>query len=186
MTERCTLLVCIYVFKLPSAVRIPNDSRWNKREEKRQIKPESDMWNSAALSCSFLSFTNPLLVLDSLFFLSFFISRHITVINFFHSDTRDVDVSDCFESNLRTATLQKFFLIQFNSFYLLSFCIFFYYIVNSHKALTCILNKNLWQTHSQVFHLQKKPHESSLFSYSTLSLTSLNEMMQFLSLLPDN
>lgn len=27
MTERCTLLVCIYVFKLPSAVRIPNDRR---------------------------------------------------------------------------------------------------------------------------------------------------------------
>lgn len=30
ITERCTLLVCIYVFKLPSAVRIPNNRRWNK------------------------------------------------------------------------------------------------------------------------------------------------------------
>lgn len=34
MTDRCTLLVCIYVFKLPSAVRIPNDRRWNKRKSK--------------------------------------------------------------------------------------------------------------------------------------------------------
>ena len=31
MTGRCTLLVCIYVFKLPSAVRIPNDRKRNKR-----------------------------------------------------------------------------------------------------------------------------------------------------------
>lgn len=33
MTERCTLLVAIYVFKLPSAVRIPND---RKMEQKRE------------------------------------------------------------------------------------------------------------------------------------------------------
>lgn len=32
MTERCALLVCIYVFKLPSAVRMPNDRRRNKRK----------------------------------------------------------------------------------------------------------------------------------------------------------
>lgn len=30
ITGRCALLVCIYVFKLPSAVRIINDRRWNK------------------------------------------------------------------------------------------------------------------------------------------------------------
>lgn len=32
MTDGCALLVCIYAFKLPSAVHNPNDKRWNKRE----------------------------------------------------------------------------------------------------------------------------------------------------------
>lgn len=32
MTDGCALLVCIYAFKLPSAVHIPNDKRWNKRD----------------------------------------------------------------------------------------------------------------------------------------------------------
>lgn len=33
MTDRCTLLVCIYVFKLPSAVHNPNGRSWNKRKK---------------------------------------------------------------------------------------------------------------------------------------------------------
>lgn len=32
MTDGCGLLVCIYAFKLPSAVHNPNDKRGNKRE----------------------------------------------------------------------------------------------------------------------------------------------------------
>lgn len=54
--EMHPFLVCIYVFKLPSAVRIPNDRRWNKR----RVSPENHKCCAQSLTCEIGSTTRPL------------------------------------------------------------------------------------------------------------------------------
>lgn len=93
MTDRCTLLVCIYVFKLPSAVRIPNDRRQNKREYHKVFTSNHNYGgqrlareiSSATLHFDFMFLclkTKPcwyLIHLHSMFFFFFFM-----VLNFYH------------------------------------------------------------------------------------------------------
>lgn len=101
ITGRCALLVCIYVFKLPSAVRITNDSRWNKGIS------QSFAWNHnyyvQSLICEIFSFLSSSLAWFMIFkkilhwaMLSFYyfvsqllecraIKRHVTLYTCFSS-----------------------------------------------------------------------------------------------------